>query len=244
MLADKLKLLRGEPYKVNESIIIYQPSIGDVEEFGESRYWNMIAELTATSYDFRFQLNDAGVDYVEISDFIMFSMVCQMLSLEDTRLVFGDLDLTQFQLYGTDEEPYLENDTGVIIDPVIYELLVAHLRDIHGLKRNFRTSGNAMARKYHLEEERKQLERKLAAEKESGKKDESMLGSAISAMVNNTDFKYDYNTIWGLPIYVFLDAVSRIQKNLNYKNLMTGIYTGNIDAKKIPNSQLSWIGEA
>ena len=37
---------------------------------------------------------------------------------------------------------------------------------------------------------------------------------------------------------------SRIQKNLNYKNLMTGIYTGNIDAKKIPNSQLSWIGEA
>lgn len=243
-MLDKLQLLRCQPYKINDAITIYQPFVGDIAEFGESHYWSIIADLTATSYDFRFQLNDAGVDYVDVSDFMMFSMVCQMLSPEDTRLIFGDLDLNKFKLYGTEEDPFLEDDNGVIIDPVIYELIVSYLRDVYGLKRNFRTSGNAMARKYHLEEERKQLERKLAADKEAGKKEESMLGAAISAMVNNTDFKYDYNTIWDLPIYVFLDAVNRLQKNLNYKNLMTGIYTGNIDAKKIPNSQLSWIGEA
>lgn len=239
---DKMGLLAGSPYVINSHITVYHPTLGDIRNYGEHEYWQLVSMLTSTSYDVRFQLDDMGFDYEDIDDFTVFCMMARLYSPEDTRIVFGDLDLTQLSPVFDGEDAMLENADGTIrIDRIIYELIVKQLRDINGLKRNYKTAGNKKAREFHMKEERRWLEE--AAKRNAGKEPESTLTPLISALVNNGDFKYDYNTVWQLPIYAFMDAARRISKIMNYRNVMFGIYSGNVDSKKIPKSQLNWMGE-
>ena len=239
-MIEKLLLLRGEPYEVNQHISINHPTLEDIERYGESRYWQLISSLTASSFDFRFQLDDMGFDYEDIDDFTVFCMLSPTLSKEESYILFGDIDFTKFRRDVDGEEKRLVNDeSGLVIDQVHYELIVEFLRTLHGLKRNYKTFGNTMARKFYMEDERRNLERKLNEKSD----DESSYAQLVSALVNCAEFKYDYRTVWTMPIYTFMDSVHQVQKMMNYKNLMTGIYTGNIDSKKIPKKQLTWIGD-
>ena len=45
---DVLRIYFGDPIKIDESITIYQPTIGDILDFGEKEFWhiaNQVAEL-------------------------------------------------------------------------------------------------------------------------------------------------------------------------------------------------------
>lgn len=48
---DPLKLYFGEPYVVNKYITIFQPTIGDIIEYGEREYYSMIQTITAIPSD-------------------------------------------------------------------------------------------------------------------------------------------------------------------------------------------------
>lgn len=236
---DKLRLLRGEPYIINDFITITHPLLGDIAKYGENKYWQLITSLTGTSYDFRFQLDDMGIDYEDVTDYMTFCMVFPTLPLSETSIILGNLDCTEFNPVFNEEteDIVLTTASGIKIDAVIYELIVGYLRELHGLKRNYKKAGNKAARKFYMEEERRELEQRIKEQKEAP----SMYEPLISSMVNCADFKYDYNSVWALPIYTFMDAVQRTQKIANYRNVMQGIYTGNIDAKKIPKDQLTWL---
>lgn len=240
---DKLALLRGKPYVVNDYISISQPSIEEIAEYGNNRYLVLISTLTGTSYDFRFQLDDVGIDYEKIEDFTMFCMIFPTLSIDETSILFGDkFDPQSFSIKLDEENDYffLINEEGVKIDQVIYQIIVDYLREVHGLKRNFIHFGNEMARQFHMKEEREQLEKQ---------KDEATawLEPLVSAMVNCGNFKYSYEDVWRLTFYQFMDSVKRIQKINEYQNLSMGIYTGNIDVEKMGQTkikqQLNWLGE-
>ena len=239
MMISKLELLKGDKYKINGNIVINHPTLGEIEQFGEKQYWSIVSTLTASSYDFRFQLDDMGYDYDEIDDYTVFCGFAPTLSIDETGIFFGNLDFQKFTLQADDNgDVLLVNCDGIKIDKIIYELIVDYLRSIHHLKRNYKIAGNQRARHFFLVEERKKLEDKMKQEKNN---EQTILGDTISALVNCNDFKYDYSSIWNLKIYSFMDSISRVQKNINYNNLMTGIYTGNIDSSKIPNSQMNWI---
>lgn len=241
---DKLSLLRGVPYFVNDYISILQPSIEQITEYGNDNYLALVSTLTGTSYDFRFQLDDAGIDYETIEDFTMFSMVFPTLHKEETQILLGDLEPSDFSIQLDEQDDYffLENPDGIKIDKIIYQIIVDYLRASHGLKRNFIHFGNEMARHYHMKEEREILEKK-SKEENAG----SWLEPLVSAMVNCDSFKYSYETVWQLTFYQFMDAVRRIQKINDYQNLSMGIYTGNIDTEKMGSArlkeQLNWLGE-
>lgn len=242
---DKLALIRGKPYPINEHIQIEQPSIEAITEYGGDNYLSLISTLTGTSYDFRFQLFDGGIDYEDVDDFTMFSMIFPTMQVDETRVLLGELDPSSFHIQLDKENGYffLENSEGVKIDSVIYQLMVDYLRAYHGLKRNFIHFGNEMARRFHMEEERELLKKQSEKEENSGQ----WLESLISAMVNCGGFKYNYDDVWQLTFYQFMDAVKRIQKINEYKNLSTGLYTGNIDTEKFGKAklkdQLNWLGE-
>lgn len=238
-----MSLLRGKPYVINDNISILQPTLDEIEEFGNDNFLGLIATLTATSYDFRFRLDDAGIDYEDIDDFTMFTMIIHILSNQETKILFGDLDFQSFQVELQNDEDYfyLKNKDGVVIDRVIYQLIVDYLRAVHGLKRHFVHFGNEMARKFHMEDERRMLEEQK--EKDEG----SWLEPLVSAMVNCDNFKYSYENVWQLTFYQFMDAVKRIQKINEAHNVSIGIYTGNIDTDKMGQTklreQLNWLGE-
>ena len=96
---DELKMYFREPLQLNDKIILYQPSIGDIVSFGEKEYYSMVHTLSCIPSDMKSQLEDMGIDYMEISDFELFIMLTRGLKKEDTILLLGDLDLSKFAIY-------------------------------------------------------------------------------------------------------------------------------------------------
>ena len=239
---NRMALLRGKPYKVNDKITMYQPTLGEIEEYGEIRYLQLVSNLTATSYDCRFQLDDMDIDYEDIDDFTMFCMMFKLFKQEDTAILFGDLDFQKFELMVKDESEIVlrDQENDINIDIIVYELIVSYLRQIHGLKRNFLVAGNKMAKQFLLKEERRNLELQMKNKKSD---DESQYAPLILSIVNCSEFKYDFESVFNLPVYTFMESIKQIQKMISYKNLMIGIYTGNVDSKNIPKEDKTWISE-
>ena len=240
----KLSLLRGEDYVINENIKIHHPTIGEIADYGEEEYWKLVSLLTAVPFDYKVAFYDMGIDYEEITDFTLFIMLTQNLQKEETKILFGELDFSRFQVFtrrqaGSSEEDIVlrDEERDIVIDDVIYQLISDHLRMMHRTTRNQRKPGNEITKKIYIEEDRR------AQERNKDKPFTSLLAPLISGLVNCADFKYTYETVWDLCLYNFLDAVHRIRKLNNYRNLMTGIYTGNIDAKSVLDKQLDWLGD-
>ena len=72
---DELQMYFGEPFHINDKIAIYIPTIGDIVEFGERKYYGMIHTLTCIPSDMKSQLFDMGIDYEKLSDFELFMML-------------------------------------------------------------------------------------------------------------------------------------------------------------------------
>ena len=72
---DRLQMYMGYDYILNEHIIIHQPTIGEIINLGEQKYWSVVYTICAIPSDMKSQLWDQGIDYEEISDFQLFIML-------------------------------------------------------------------------------------------------------------------------------------------------------------------------
>jgi hypothetical protein len=159
---DELKMYFSEPFKINDKITIYIPTIGDIVEFGERQYYSMIQTLTCIPSDMKSQLFDIGVDYEEISDFELFMMLSRGLTQESTRLVLGDLDLSRFKgcLNPQNNEPVLyDKTTDTIIDKLIYMKMVEYIRKVHNIKPKVQKAANQTTKKILIQLDRDKLKR-------------------------------------------------------------------------------------
>ena len=242
---DELKLFRqsslGMDYIINENIRVRHPTMGEICEFGEQEYYGMATGLTCNPSAYKVALWDMGIDYTTLNDFDFFIMMSQSLPKEMTAPLLSDLDLSQLILgknEETDEIVLCANINGepkIIIDKAIYHLLTDYLRKIHGFEKKVEIPADEYTKKYLIERERK----RIARQKKTPFK--SMLRPLISSMVNQPGFKYNYQTVWDLPITVFNDSVNRIQKFLHYAQTMAGVYAGTVDLKQVNKEELNWL---
>lgn len=78
---DELKIYRGKDIQINKNIIIMQPSIDQIQEFGEEHYFHAVHNLTSVGADLKWQLWDMGIDYTTISDYDLFiKLISQLVS--------------------------------------------------------------------------------------------------------------------------------------------------------------------
>lgn len=237
---DELQLFRGKQYIINDRIKINHPTIDQICDYGEQEYFGLVSRLTCVPSDYKVQLFDMGIDYEEISEFDMFVLMCKGLNVEQTYILFNELnfaDLKLVQHNNTGEIMLYNFEQDFVIDRIIYELIMEYLRRIHGFEKNIEIAGNKFTKQILIEEARD------SQEQNKNKPYKSMLIPLISAMTNCSDFKYSHSNVWDLPIYVFMDSVKRIQKIKNYNYLMQGAYSGNVDIKKISKNELNWLGE-
>ena len=89
-------LLYKRSYAINDSIKIVIPTVGEVIDCEED-YYNIVSVLTAMPIDMMVQLDDAGVDFTSITDYDLFLLMFPGIRKQDTKLIFGDLDLTKFK---------------------------------------------------------------------------------------------------------------------------------------------------
>lgn len=234
---DEMSMLSGEKYKLNDDVFLCHPTIGDIRKIKEEPYFSNLNVLIGTPSQCKFQLADIGVDYALISDYEFFLMAYKELSDEVSQLFFDGIYLSQF-------EPYVNRQNEIVlyhpeykykIDELEYIRMSEYFRVIHSREKVVEKYGNQKTKKYLIDRDRKRYERA------KNKPPKSIMRPLISAMVNNNHFKYNYETIEDVCIYAFYESIRQIQHNVNHHHLMTGIYTGNIDIKKISQEELSFI---
>lgn len=237
----KMKFLCGESYCINDFISLRIPLLQEIKEFGDEEYLNAVYQFCSTPSDFKLVLHDAGMNYGEIDDYEFFLMIYRQFSERDKqglRLVFGDFDITKFEL---SEEPnpitgeyYLALDDK-IFDKAVYLRVVDILRQTHNFARRADKPGNEHTYEYTIEKERRRLKYQRKEKKED------RFFPLIVALVNTAEFKYDYTSVWSLNIYQFYQSVKQIQKNKDFNYVMQGIYGGTVDSKKINMDKIHWL---
>ena len=235
---DDLQLYFGEDYVINDKISIHQPTIGEIMKIGEQEYYATIHTICAIPSDMKSILSDLGIDYGVITDFDFFTLIANNASPKITKMLFQTFTLDELELGQNTEngETVLYNDEkGIVIDRIIYQMIVDYLRKLHGITPKVEYAGNELTRKVLIEEDRQK--RKLSTEKPY----KSQLRSLISSMVNSEGFKYNAQQVRDVGLYEFMDSVKRIAAIRSANSLLSGCYSGNIDTKKIDKKELNWM---
>lgn len=232
-----INFLYQREYAINDSVHIIVPKVGEILK-DEDAYYDLVSALTAMPIDMMVQLDDAHIDFTKINEYELFLLLFEGLKKQDTSLIFGDLDLKNFDF---DENPQngmitlYDKERDIRIDRAIHGQIAAALRKIHHLEKNRRKPANAEAKEYMLKRARDKLKRK------KNRKEDSQLESLIVALVNTEQFKYDFEGTRELSIYQFNESVRQIVKKIDYDNRMYGIYTGTLNPKEFSQDDLNWL---
>ena len=237
-MENKKSLLNATSVDIVPNLSIRIPTVGEILE-DEDKYYEIVSSLTATPFQYMVQLDDMGIDYTQITDYQLFMMLFPMYAKSDLSLLFGDLDTSDFGIYVNQQDNsqviYSPNN-NIIIDELIYNDLADTIRKINLFEKVKSKPGNESARKYLLEKERKKQKRNAKKPKEP------YLEKLVIALVNTSEFPYNYETCMDLSIYKFNQSFKQIQQKITFDNTMIGVYAGTVDTSKMTNKDaLSWI---
>lgn len=233
-MINTLSLLKGADYKVNDYITIRHPTVGDIYDFGEENYWYTVTRLTSMPADIKVMLYDQyELHYDKVDDFECFYMLTHDLSINESKIFFGEnVDLKKYE-WRVDtrngDEVLYNPETKAIIDRFAYLQITDFIRKLHGLNKNCDIPYNDATRIMLIDSERREFERN------KNKPFVSHLANKISFLVNCEGSKYNYNTVWDMSIFSFEDAVRRSLYIKEYNRLTNGSY----DLSKIPEDSLN-----
>lgn len=237
--ADELQLYIGDDYVINDKIRVLQPTIRQIAEFGEKEFFSVVHTVTAIPSDMKSQLWDMGLDWMEVEPFDLFCMLSQTLTPDKTKLLFGDLDFTKLKPYN---HPHIEGEivladkeTGVIIDKLIYMRITSYLCKAFNITPKVEKAKNKITKQILIEEDRKRIELN------KNKPFKSFLLPLISAVKVRQGYTKDY--VLNMGYFEFMDDVARLQIIHNADHLLSGVYAGTIDMKKIDKKSLNWMCE-
>ena len=239
---DILKMYYGEDYWVTDKIVIHQPTIQQIMDYGESEFWAMVSMLCANPTSMRLELWNKGIDWNKISDFDLFIMLVNGLPQESTKILFGDFDLTKLKLIEKEEIKILVYmpDPVIQIDEDVYNRMVGYLRVMFDINPKVEKARGKATKEALIWEDEMNLKRSLK-ERDKNKWKKSTLFPLISAALNHPGFKYKKNELRDVGIVEFMDSVKRLQIYESVTSLMTGMYMGMVDLKGMDlKKELNW----
>jgi hypothetical protein len=244
---DILRMYYGEDYWVTNEIVIHQPTLQQIMDYGESEFWVMVSMLCANPTSMRLELWNKGIDWNTLSDFDLFIMLAGGLPKDTTEILFGDFDLTKLKetrrQISEDEEQkilvYMPNPI-IQIDESIYNRMVGYLRTMFDIHPKVEKAKGKATKEAIIDEERMNL--RIAEKKQKTNKwKKSTLFPLISAAINHPGFKYKKNELREVGIVEFMDSVKRLQIYESTTALMTGMYMGMVDLKGMDlKKELNW----
>lgn len=179
------------------------------------------------------------LDWTQIQDFELFCMLSQTMTPDKTGIIFGDLDFSKMKPYRhpqNDEIVLADKEAGVMIDKLIYMRMMIFLRKLHNITPKPEKAKGKRAKQAMIDEDRRNREFN------KDKPFKSYLLPLISAVKVRQGYTRDY--IKNMGLYEFFDDLARLQIVYNSDHLMSGIYSGSVDAKKIRKEELNWLRES
>ncbi len=131
---DELSIYRGRDVQITNKITIIQPTISQIEEFGEKNYFNAVHTLTSVGADLKWQLWDFyQIDYTKISDYDLFVKFTYQLISSKKRL-YNEL-LKYPEKYENELSSLSKNDIDkMLINPLELILKNIDLADFTPMK--------------------------------------------------------------------------------------------------------------
>lgn len=239
---DKLKLYFREPYIIDlpdteGTVTLIQPSIGDIIELGEKRYYNTLLFFTTNTTAFRLQLWEQDIDWVDYSDFELFVQLVRNMEKDVYQTFLPTIDFSKFGLYqkrlenGETKSILFDIENRIEIDEQVYFHLSQYLRTIFNIFPEEKITHDRLMKKWFIEKDKR--ERKIRELKQEDKDDDTGLLPLISSCVNHPGFKYKVEELKDVGIYQFYDSVKRLQVYESTTALQKGMYSGFMDTSKI-----------
>lgn len=257
---DKLQMYFGEPHIVDVkgtegSITIYQPTIGDIVEFGEKEFYSTLNIFCCNTSTYKVALWDMepSIDWNTISDFDLFVSLYKGLNPDACKLLFGDLDFSTFKLVAkpnpnSETEAFLptlySSEYHVEIDEQVFQHIHQYLQNVFNIFPEEQYTNDVFLKKWWVDRDRRSLE-KEKEDIEKGKKEAeaSALQAIISACVNHPGFKYNLKELKEVNVCQFYDSVSRLQLYETATACLKGMFSGFVDGSKIKPDEYNFMKE-
>ena len=233
---DPLQLYMGYDYTINDKIHIKQPIMRDITNMGERDYFSMVHTLTANPTDLKARLWDIGIDWNQIDDFDLFLMLAGTLKREQTEILLGDINLSNMKPYRSRENGDVvlaDLESGVIIDKLIYQRIVNYISKMHNITPVVKHAKNEHTKKAMIEYDKQQIA--INEKKEYS----SFLVPVISTLQCKMGWTKDY--ILNMGIVEYNEIVTRMQLISNADHLLSGVYAGTVDMKKLDKKELNYM---
>lgn len=224
----------GNEYRLNDDLVIRQPTMDEIIQYGEQSYWQLVNCITIISSDMKSELWDAGKYWGDVPDFELFYLMTRGLSPDKTKILFGDkIDFREFGWYKqTNNDIYCmyNQRTGLKMDELLYAKMFKYVAAIHGIVKKPEFAANEITKKFMIDEDRGK--KRKAAKKEYV----STLFPLFSYL--SAANKYTLKDLKEMKIFVFLDSVKRNCAVSNANLLLNGIYAGRVDGDKVSKKLL------
>ncbi|MBQ4523327.1 MAG: hypothetical protein IJA10_10310 [Lachnospiraceae bacterium] len=242
---DKLKMYFGEEH-VYKGIIILTPTIGDILEIGEEKFYQALSPFLYNSTSIRVFLWDkCQTDWNKVKDIEVFSIMNQMVQdKEPLNLLFKNVSFNDFkfvpakrEINSEEYEPALYSESqNILLYEDDYMHIAEYIREMLNVHPKVEKAKGKTAKAWIIQEDKMN---------EQNKKEEnsSTLLSLVSACVNHPGFKYKLQELKDIGIYQFMDSVKRLQKYESSTAAMKGLYSGFVDGKSLNPELLNFMGD-
>jgi len=269
---DELSIYRGRDVQITPKIIVMQPTLDQIERYGEKRYFSAVHTLTAVGADLKWQLMDYfGIDYTQIKDYDLFikyiaGSVSSKKRIREELLSNPDKYKDQLsKLTQEDLDEMLVNPMELVLknidigDFIPYQtdygdiILYNKERDIT-IDRAIYAQIVDVVRKIHGWKRNNEMpanERTKMDLIEDARDDamaasrrpyKSILKPLISALMCKTGMCGD-ERVWNMPIGMFFDNIKRLEKIQDATLLRQGAYSGFASLKGVDKTRLDWTGD-
>ena len=270
---DELKIYRGSDIPITDKIIVIQPTLDQIIEFGEKRYFQTVHCLTGVGADFKWQLWDYfKTDYTTIDDFDLFKkVICGLLSSKKNvyKLLKENPEQYEEHINKMTEEDWEE----LLFNPISLVLKDIDFADFEEYESDKSQETILYDKEHDITIDRFVYARMVdAVRKIHGfKRNNEIPANEITKMDLIDDARDDAlaaskkpyksvlkplisalavktgqlgsESIWNTKINMFFDAIKRINKIQDAALLLQGAYSGFASLKGVDKSRLDWAGE-
>ena len=270
---DDLKIYRGSDIRITDKIIVTQPTIDQIIEFGEKGYFSTVHTLTGVGADFKWQLWDYfGIDYTQIDDFELFKkMICGILSSK--KKIYKELKEHPEQYEDHINKMTEEDWEELLFNPVSLVLKDLDFADFEEYESDKNNETILYDKEHDITIDRFVYARMVdAIRKIHGfKRNNEMPGNEMTKMdliedardaammASQKEYKsvlkplisalavktgqLGSESIWNTKVNMFFDAIKRVNKIQDATLLLQGAYSGFASLKGVDKTRLDWAGE-
>lgn len=270
---DELQVYDGDDIYITKNIIVTQPSLKEIKNFGEQKYFSAVHTLTSVGADLKWQLWDMlGIDYTQIEDYDLFIKLISQLVSSKKKMYY---ELTSNpEKYKDELANYSEEDLEeMLINPLELVIKGIDFADFIPCKSNKndqiilynpesditidRLIYNQIVdavRKIHGFKRNNQMPANERTKMDliEDARDEAMLSatkpykSILKPLVSSLSVKTGQcgdERIMNMKISMFFDNIKRATKIQDSQLLLQGAYSGFASLKGIDKSRLDWTGD-